>query len=1052
VASVVEHLIFAAGGTVSQPQTVNFTNTVLNNDVVLVVPTQAGTTTGTWTVDGTGIGATFSSVGRYNTGVSSTPTIEVFKGTATGDGTISVTFSTTWNSGWQAFLLRGVTNTTLIANASAQPATSVTGPSENAALGQLVIDIGVLRAASLGTWNLFDTYTPGSGWTSATPTSGAATTHGAAWRVPAGSVESHNVTDTGSSSYYRLVQVVVGDVTSTIPEGAGTGTFAFAGTAAGSTTKSGTGTGTFTWSGAAVGSAPGGASGTGTGTWTFTGAAAGTTTKSGTGSGIWTFTGAGVGSDLEGYDLISSPVLIGSEVVSHEGAVTIGDYPVIGSPVDIGSIVRTIPVPVAVPAGWPVEWPITRQAHLMPALSAASPRYTPYEDYTVEREETGRLHTFVGGVDVTFIRNDADPLHSRYADYKSSVPLGPDEASLTCPGWKPWDEAGTGDLSMFTRDAAFEVVMVRPDDSIEPKWEGFLSSEEDSSGENLESYTFKAEGIFTQAMHELYDPPVYLPPTDPLHIVADVLNSVTHRRWNAIPRVNSTLEKVQDRGRPGGSKWQRVQDVLSKAITSDGRQYTLQRVAPYTYWIVLKPETVTADFTVTKGAPGIACSFVVDQSNRRDRIYGRGFAPDGGYWEGRVFPGLEFGIPPTYPMAGFANISVGTTDADTTSGTGVTDWQRQMREIGYPVTVDGVMNANDTQWVTKIQRDAGLTVDGSLGPQTFAATWENNSTDVDLTSYRLPLATLPEVEPLLYSASGAIIGTNPADDPSIVVHGMPEIDFGSGIKKSKAIPQARIILDRESDPGVQVRVTMLTDPHEASSSRFDIETLDNLEIVGHRGSTTFQLSDVAVSELAVTVTGDTKARDHLAVQALLEKNEAARRDVSSRSGTRDVSSLNKSSVVQYESESKAGFVPRTAINGNSGLWTIRKTFVSQVGVAKVEFTATGPLSELVVGLFNRPIRTSVLESLVGDPLASSDGWYDAVETLQEDYGLMEVFGTPENPGGYWPRQKGDGPLTGKLRDSSSSLYDSPFGGFVWVAMFTSQSCWVEGRVFPAVPT
>jgi hypothetical protein len=212
------------------------------------------------------------------------------------------------------------------------------------------------------------------------------------------------------------------------------------------------------------------------------------------------------------------------------------------------------------------------------------------------------------------------------------------------------------------------------------------------------------------------------------------------------------------------------------------------------------------------------------------------------------------------------------------------------------------------------------------------------------------------------------------------------------------------------------------------------------------------VSEVSVNDLTVTLTVDSRARDALTVEAILERNEEARRDPSARSGTKDQASLNKAQVVQYESESKAGFVPRTAINGDSGLWTIRKTFVSQVGVAKVEFTATGPNSELVVALFNRPIRTSVLESLVGDPLSSAEGWYDNVDVLQESYGMMEIFGTPENPGGYWPKQKGAGPLNGRLRDSSSSLYDSPYGGFVWVAMFTSQSCWVEGRVFPAVPT
>jgi hypothetical protein len=846
VASVVEHLIFAAGGTVSQPQTVNFTNTVLNDDVVLVVPTQAGTTSGTWTVDGTGIGATFASVGRYNTGVSSTPTIEVFKGTATGDGTISVTFSTTWNSGWQAFLLRGVTDTTLIDNASAQPATSVTGPSEDAELGQLVIDIGVLRAAALGTWNMFDVYTPASGWTSATPTSGAATTHGAAWRVPAGSVESHNVTDTGASSYYRLVQVVVGDPDAGIPEGTGTGTFTWAGTGAGETDHSGTGTGTVSWVGTGTGEAPLLIpNGAGSGTFSWAGSGTGETDQSGSGTGTFGWVGTGVGESDPAPDLVGSPVLIGSDVVSGEGQVTPVDYAVVGSPVVIGSVVRSPLVPVAPLFGVAEEWPIERQAHLMPALSAADPSYKPHIDYDVEREEKYRRHVFVNGVDVTYLRG----VPARFADCSWSVPLWNEAATIGFPQMKPWDEPGTGDLAALdmSRDPAVEIALVGLDDSVTQVWEGFMSSDEDTSGENREDYTFQAEGLFAQAMHELYDPPVWMLPTDPAHLVVDVLNSVTHRRWNTIAKVNSGLPKVSDRGRRGQSKWQRAQDLLSKMVTPLGLQWTLTRLAPYTYGLALKTDTTSAQWTFTKGAPGVEVSFVTDQTHRRDCIYGRGYAPDGGHWEGRVFPGLEFGVPPTYPMAGFANIDVGTTDGDTTSGTGVTDWQRQMRELGYPVTVDGVMNSADTYWVYKIQKDRGLTYDGSLGPQTWAATWENNSTDVDLTTYRRPLAWIPGSEPFVYSASGARIGLNPEDDPNLIVHGTPEIDFGSGITKSDATKLAEKILARESDPGTQFRATLTTDPHEAGASRFDIRPGDNVHFVGHRGGLTGQVSDVTRS-------------------------------------------------------------------------------------------------------------------------------------------------------------------------------------------------------------
>jgi hypothetical protein len=103
-----------------------------------------------------------------------------------------------------------------------------------------------------------------------------------------------------------------------------------------------------------------------------------------------------------------------------------------------------------------------------------------------------------------------------------------------------------------------------------------------------------------------------------------------------------------------------------------------------------------------------------------------------------------------------------------------------------------------------------------------------------------------------------------------------------------------------------------------------------------------------------------------------------------------------------------------------------------------------------VALCSKPITANRIASLVPNPLSSSDGWYDNVDTLKERYGVLEVFGTPDSPGGYWPRQKGDGgALTGVLKDSASLLYESAYGGFVWVAVFTSVSTWVEGRVYPA---
>jgi hypothetical protein len=396
-------------------------------------------------------------------------------------------------------------------------------------------------------------------------------------------------------------------------------------------------------------------------------------------------------------------------------------------------------------------------------------------------------------------------------------------------------------------------------------------------------------------------------------------------------------------------------------------------------------------------------------------------------------------------MAGFVTMTAGTTDAMTTTGRGVTDWQKRMRFIGYPVSVDGVMNTADLTWVRRIQRAAGILVDGVLGPQTWAATFNPGQYEENLKRVRLPLAATDSTEPWLYSATGAVIGPNPLDDPKKVRRAL-EVDFGNK-NKADAFPLADRMLDLLKDPGTTGTVTLLTDPHEGS--RFDIAPGDNVKMLGHRGDVIVQVAEVRVNGLEVALTVDSIGRDILAVDAVLTRDRDARRDLTSRTSARtDMLGLNKSEVVEYESESKAGFFPRTAINGNYGLWTVLPIFVSQIGVAKIEFS-TSPDAEIVVALFSKPTTANRVASLTPNPLADDSGWYDNVDTYKEKYGLLEVFGTPSSPGGYWPRQKGDGPLTGVLKDSASLLYESNYGGFVWVAVFTSKSAWVEGRVYPA---
>lgn len=50
-------------------------------------------------------------------------------------------------------------------------------------------------------------------------------------------------------------------------------------------------------------------------------------------------------------------------------------------------------------------------------------------------------------------------------------------------------------------------------------------------------------------------------------------------------------------------------------------------------------------------------------------------------------------------------------------------WQQRMHDRGWTVTVDGLYGPNTRQNALEFQREKGLTADGLIGPQTWAAAW-----------------------------------------------------------------------------------------------------------------------------------------------------------------------------------------------------------------------------------------------------------------------------------------------------------------------------------------
>jgi hypothetical protein len=585
------------------------------------------------------------------------------------------------------------------------------------------------------------------------------------------------------------------------------------------------------------------------------------------------------------------------------------------------------------------------------------------------------------------------------------------------------------------------------------RFTGHLTSEDPGVGRGRTECAWGVEGLLWQADHAHHEVPARLNQTDIGKLIPDELNGTPSRRFSTIARKTTGIVS-RKRGSFGQTRWEYATELLSTAITEGGPQWTIQPTGPRSFEMVLK-DTTTTHWTVSAGAPGVEMDLSHDSHERIDAVYGSGVGPDGYAWRNLFFPDLLPYDPPDYPYSDpDQNVLIGDTDADTLTGTGISDWQRRIRELGYTsLPVDGVMGPEDIDAVWWIQRLRGIEADGFMGPQTWAATWNVGTIGGDLTTVRLPLAVRPEVEKYLYGANGATVGLNPVYDPSIIRHEV-DIDFGAGVTKAQGRAMALKILQRGLDPGVTGTIRLTTCPWEGS--RWEIDAGDNLLLKGFRGADVLMrvvTVDADPEALTVTLTVDSEFRDAMAVVEILNRNRESKADPARRPGNPNRRSrLDQDQVTPFEGESPAGRFPRMAIY--EGLWTVWPVPVSEIGiVAKLRFWTTGPVAKFAVSIWGREITANQIASKVPHPLDESNP-FDVGDAWLEDRAFIDNWGELDQAAGYGmlgAETNSDGStstLTGRLIDDQGFPYVSAVSPWLWVAVYSPVSCFIEGRLYP----
>lgn len=697
------------------------------------------------------------------------------------------------------------------------------------------------------------------------------------------------------------------------------------------------------------------------------------------------------------------------------------------------------------PAGVPD--PVIRRATefmLEPPELSAQGRPVDWEPVASEVTDWGRLQIVVEGTDITYLGGAPTP----FPTIIEVEPFGWASASIRLPQLTTFHELGQGSLSWCRQGANVRIRVKKIAGGYVDLFRGFVESpivSEPGDGVRLE-----CTGLLFQADKTIRTPSFSTRPRDAGAVIADLLNGVPGRRY-AKMGAKTTGIRTSVAGAWEPVLTGAVQQMLATMVDRQGRQWTLM---PDGREPVLRRKNLTdLDWSVRNGQRGIAVD--LEREMKPNVIYGEGVRPDGGRWRNAKYPNWRPDDTPAWPMGPSQSFHVGTTDADTSSGSGVSDWQRK---AGQPVT--GVYSSADREACRDLQRDAGIQVDGAVGPQTWAATFGTGANTGTLDgAFIAPLVAASAVKPRLYGPDGDDLGENPDYDPD-VIRVEEVVAFGHGVTKAEARRSVRRSMSRASFmSGYAYHGTVRFEMDPTEGHRLEVVRAGtNGVIEGVHGEAVWvHVSRVTITQggtgpIVVTATVDTEARDYPTLAAIRDRErnaiDPAKAFIKRRS--RDDQLSNRAI---FDAESPAGIVPRHALFPN--LWTVLRIPFGDYGeIVRTEFRTSNNASPFALAVFSKAVTASDLMWAVGNPLtAETNPWSDAADEL-ESLGLLMAWGWAKQPAGYYPRTystpdaEGGAPVTGKLLDEASWRFASEQPPWLWVATIASQGCHVEGRFYP----
>jgi hypothetical protein len=691
---------------------------------------------------------------------------------------------------------------------------------------------------------------------------------------------------------------------------------------------------------------------------------------------------------------------------------------------------------------------------------------TTYATSRAVSKTAGYDRLLVDGVDVTYFRGVPTPI----PEYLLTEPYAYGPTTLAFPQIDGnLETLGAGDLSWIQDGARVEIQRVDADSNV-------LAT--DYVGRVIATVV-DGRNLTLEVGGELSGPASLINKQPPLvRRVNDVgfwfANLIQTLRLNTADRDGPiTGIEIPDGG--GGLTWEAWgRQLCSLSQTDAGSQRTIM---PTTWggktWAFEAKDTTTVDLTLFTDDARVVARLRDDVAEKPNTFYGTCVTPDGVRVRNSKYPGVIDGPAPEFPGV----MTVGDTDADTTTGDGVTVLNDKLVAMHYlSITASFVYGDYTTATaaaVRELQDRAGLSVTGTVNSATWDALFDVSATGFSLSEARIdPIVQASSVRLFDYTANGSIAGLNDSYDRTVLPVDR-NIDYGPGITKPQMLGHARGqytkiasgknwvgTIDLNGFGGFAgewdtADAAFLNDPDTGPAhimSQLDIRPGMNAWLPMFDGGTLVHISGVSVNRATqrVTLTVDTMARDLLEVAAIIERNAEARRSPRREWFAENRASKPAGNLVERD-EHFGQLGQRVELEGNE--WNIIPVIVGQHGqVNRVDLRTTNDEAEFAVAFFSQKVTRKRLNRRIGNPLTTADEsvWETGdVQDWFEDRVLLYASGDGKQPCGYFPRRHRndagdvtDAPITGQHLDDATWPYICAAGSavLIYMAIYPDRDC------------